>query len=101
MAGEDKEYTDWLRERGCYLRGHGECTGAVHVHHAQGRKGLSTRNHDHTGKPLCTGHHTERHALSGFFRGFRKYQIRDWEERTAERLRREYLGLGEAPPVQR
>jgi len=101
MAGEDDSYTDWLRSKGCCLAGHGSCWGPVHVHHAQGHKGLGTKNHDHSGKPLCAGHHTERHALSGFFRNFRKADIRSWEELHATRLRGEYMGLGPQDSLQR
>jgi hypothetical protein len=94
VANEDKMYTEWLRSQPCAMEGHSECIGAPHVHHATGRKGLGTRNHDQTGVCVCSKHHTERHALSGPFKGWRKQQIRDWEETTAARLRREYLGLG-------
>jgi hypothetical protein len=94
LANEDRDYTEWLRSLPCTLAGHGVCNGALHVHHSQGRKGLGTRNHDHSGKPLCAGHHTQRHSLSGFFKGFTKPDIREWEEAQAQRLRGEYLGLG-------
>lgn len=100
MSGEDEEYTRHLRQLPCEMARHGGCQGEVHVHHAQGRKGLGTKNHDHTGKPLCVGHHTARHALSGPFRGWVKAQIRDWEEATSARLRREYLGLGESDSLE-
>lgn len=93
MAGDDKEYNAFLRGFPCCMAGHGECLGALHVHHAQGRKGLGQRNSDTTGKPLCTKHHQERHALSGPFKGWNKQRIRDWERDTAERYRRLYLGL--------
>jgi|SRR5688572_28082331 len=93
MAGEDPEYTRFLREQGCCMSGHGSCLGELHVHHAQGGKGLGTRNADDTGKPLCTLHHTQRHALSGPFKGWGKAAIRAWERDTAERYRRLYLGL--------
>ena len=98
MAGEDDEYAAWLREQECSMYGHGECTGATHVHHAPGGKGLGTRNHDHTGKPLCFLHHQQRHALSGPFKGHTKEMLKDWERATAERYRRIYLGLGSDAP---
>lgn len=99
MSGEDKKYTAFLRQQKCHMVGHGKCLGALHVHHAQGRKGLGTKNHDHTGKPLCTGHHTQRHALSGPFKGWTKDRIRQWEEETSAYYRRIYLGLGEDDAV--
>jgi len=98
MAGENKEYAAWLRKQPCAMTGHGECLGALHVHHSPGHKGLGQRNHDDSGKPLCTLHHTQRHALSGPFRGMGKEALRDWERTTAERFRQLYLGLGPAAP---
>lgn len=96
MADEDKEYTAFLRRHGCCMAGHGLCDGALHVHHAQGGKGLGTRNADATGKPLCTLHHTQRHALSGPFKGWDKQRIKQWEAETAAHYRGLYLGLGGA-----
>lgn len=95
MAGDEKKFTDFLHGLPCYFEGHDECRGVVHVHHAQGRKGLGTRNSDATGKPLCALHHTQRHALSGVFKGFRKADIREWEERVSAHYRGLYLGVGE------
>jgi hypothetical protein len=100
MAGDEKEYRRYLREQGCCMEGHGLCMGAIHVHHAQGGKGLGTRNSDVTGKPLCALHHTQRHALSGPFKGWDKATIRAWERDTAERYRRLYLGLGESDSLE-
>jgi hypothetical protein len=95
MAGEDPEYQRFLRDRGCVMYGHGDCLGAVHVHHAPGGKGIGQRNHDDSGKPLCAKHHTERHSLSGPFKGWGKQRIRD----TAGYFRRLYLGLAESDPL--
>lgn len=95
MAGDNLEYTANLRLQECAMKGHGPCIGVVHVHHTPGRKGLGQRNSDDTGKPLCAGHHTQRHALSGPFKGWTKATIREWEERTSAHYRRLYLGLGE------
>jgi hypothetical protein len=95
MAGEDLEYTDHLHQQACSMIGHGQCIGVIHVHHAPGRKGIGQRNPDDTGKPLCAGHHTQRHALSGPFKGWTKETIRKWERETAERYRRLYLGTDE------
>ncbi len=100
MAGEDPDYAEFLRGLPCSMLGHGPCVGVVHVHHAQGGKGLGTRNHDHSGKPLCAGHHTQRHGLSGPFKGFDKRRIRDWEAEHSERCRRLYMGLGENYPLE-
>ena len=99
MAGEDDEYTAFLRGLPCHMSGLGPCVGTVCVHHAQGSKGLGTKNHDHTGKPLCVGHHTQRHSLSGPFKGFDKRRIRDWEESVSAYYRRLYLGVEPDDPL--
>lgn len=95
MAQEDREYLNYIRGLRCACEGHGECIGPVQAHHATGKKGIGTKNHDHRTIPLCSGHHTERHSLSGYFRDFHKADIREWEERLAGECRRQYLGLGD------
>jgi hypothetical protein len=99
LAGEDPEYLAFVREQSCLNAGHGSCWGSMHAHHPQGGKGMGTRNHDHRAVPLCTKHHTERHALSGAWKGFDKRRIREVEAAAAEALRRQYLGLGSDAPV--
>ncbi len=99
MAGEDAEYCAWVRQQPCSMMGHGDCLGAVHAHHPTGGKGIGQRNHDHGAVPLCSGHHTQRHSLSGPFKGWDKRRIRDWEASTAAELRRIYLGMGEPAPL--
>lgn len=94
MAGEDPKYLAWIREQPCLNLGHSPCCGAMHAHHPQGGKGMGTRNHDHRAVPLCTRHHSERHSLSGAWKGFDKRRIRDCEGAAAQALRRQYLGLG-------
>lgn len=90
MANEERERLEWLRKQPCCLKGNGRCFGTVQAHHAPGHKGMGTRNHDDTGKPLCVQHHTERHSVSGHFRGWDKARLRDWEELQAEAYRRAY-----------
>jgi hypothetical protein len=94
MAGENKPYLVFLRRLPCSMLGHGDCLGAMHAHHPQGKKGIGTKNHDDRAIPLCTKHHTERHSLSGAFKAFRKESLREWESEQATRCRQLYLGLG-------
>ncbi len=94
MAGEDADYCAWVRQQPCSRLGHGDCLGAMHAHHPTGGKGTGQRNHDHGVTPLCTKHHSERHSLSGAYKGWDKRRLRSFEANEAERLRREYLGLG-------
>lgn len=76
------------------MLGHGECLGEVHAHHPTGKKGMGTKRDDADAYALCSKHHTERHALSGPFKGWEKRRIRDYEAAQAESFRRQYLGLG-------
>lgn len=94
MANEDRVYLDFLRKLPCSLAEHGTCEGPVHAHHPQGGKGFGQRNHDHRAISLCTKHHCERHSLSGYFRDFRKADVRAFEKEHATRCRQLYLGLG-------
>lgn len=96
MAGEDRKYLEFLRRQPCALTGHGVCSDTVDAHHRTGRKGMGQRNADAEAYPLCRQHHIyERHALKGYFAGWVKAQIREWEERTSAHYRRLYLGVGE------
>jgi hypothetical protein len=95
MAGESAKYLKWIRSLPCDLAGHGVCSGPVDAHHRTGSKGIGQRNHDHQTYPLCRQHHIfERHALKGYFSGWVKAQIRDFESARVTHYRRLYLGLG-------
>lgn len=81
------------------MLGHGECLGAMHAHHPTGRKGMGTKRPDAEAYPLCTKHHTERHSLTGAFKGFDKRMLRDYEDAQSQAYRRQYLGLGCDAPL--
>jgi hypothetical protein len=88
MAGEDAQYTTWLREQPCCVGG--DCQGSVQVHHITGA-GLALRAHDHDGMPLCGKHHADLHAARGYFRMMTRDEKRSWQRaRVAE-----YLALRE------
>ena len=99
MANEEPEYLKFVRSQPCAMAGNGPCSGEMHAHHPQGGKGMGTRNHDSRAIPLCAKHHTERHSLSGAFKAYDKRRVREFEAQASERLRRQYLGLGELSPV--
>ena len=40
---------------------------------------MSRKSHDHEAMPLCHLHHTEFHALNGYFKGWVQEQIRAWQ----------------------
>jgi hypothetical protein len=70
------------------------CSYEMHAHHPTGRKGMGTKRPDAEAYPLCSLHHTQRHSLSGPFKGWAKRDVRSYEEAQSQRLRGEYLGLG-------
>lgn len=90
----EPEYLQWVRQQPCAMLGHGECLGAMHAHHPTGRKGMGTKRADSEAYALCTKHHTERHALSGPFKNWKKRDVRDYEAAQSQALREEFLGLG-------
>lgn len=48
------------------------------AHHKVGG-GMGTKNPDTATMPLCTRHHREFHDLNGYFKGWVKEQLRDWQ----------------------
>lgn len=92
MAGEDRQYTTWLREQPCCVGGN--CEGPVQVHHITGA-GLALRAHDHEGMPLCLKHHNELHGATGYFRMMKKDEKRAWQRAKVSefRARREQEGF--------
>ena len=58
---------------------------------------MGTKRPDAEAYCLCAKHHTERHSLSGPFKGWTKRDVRSYEAAQAERLRGLYLGLGSSP----
>ena len=99
MAGEDKEYTDWLRMEPCCAPGCGATP--VQVHHLTGA-GISLRNHDHHGMPLCKEHHDALHQVCGPFRQWSLKERQSWQRTQIliHRLRYEkgWGTMGAGPP---
>ncbi len=83
MAGEDPAYLAFVRAQPCAV---GHCHPGGVPHHT-GPKGLSQRSHDHDAIPMCDQHHKERHALSGFFKGWKKAHLKAWETDWVELTR--------------
>ncbi len=82
------------------MEGHGECTGVAHAHHPTGRKGMGTKRDDSEAYCLCATHHSQRHSLSGPFKGWTKRDVRSYEEAQSQHYRRQYLGLGLADTLE-
>ncbi len=86
MAGEDKDYIDWIKQQPCNQCGK---QGSCDAHHKTGA-GLAMRSHDHLAMPLCRACHTEFHASSGAFKKMEKQARRDYQDEAIERCRRVY-----------
>lgn len=91
MAGEDPEYTKWLRTIRCCAH---ECyRRQVQVHHITGA-GMGLRSHDWEAMPLCPQHHDQLHRLNGMFSDWSREELRHWQRYQAARWRRIYLAFG-------
>ena len=69
-------HLDIVRQQPCVV-GAG-CAGSVEAHHPMGG-GMGLKTADERAMPLCQKHHQERHALTGYFKGWKKDLLRDWE----------------------
>lgn len=101
MANEKrhKPYREFLLGEPCCCY---PCTGAVVIHHntfgqteqhaksIPGKRGKSQRASDDEGMPLCNRHHRQLHDLSGYFDGWDKRQLREWQDDQVRRLRNIY-----------
>lgn len=90
MAGEAPEYADWIRRQPCCF-----CYAQPPsvIHHRTGA-GMALRDHDLCGMPLCWQCHTNFHALSGPFRGFKREHVRGWQDAMVQIHRRLYEAQG-------
>ena len=89
MAGEDREYIQFVRGMKCRMWLHDLCSRGIHAHHA-GERGLGQRAHDHTAIPMCPIHHTAWHDCQIPFRGWPKEERRAWAARQIKFVRDTY-----------
>lgn len=85
----DIDYMLLVKGLRCFLAGvdgAGPCTGVTEADHA-GERGLGQKAPDDTCIPLCSGHHLDRHACTGFFRGREKHWKREWRIDAIEKTR--------------
>lgn len=100
MAGEDRDYTDWLRQFvACQAPLPHRCFG-VQIHHPTHLRwtGEDGRAHDHTVVRLCvTSHVGGLHGLAsnGGFQGFNRDGIRAFCDQKREENRARFLALSE------
>jgi hypothetical protein len=78
MAGEDRQYLNWVKGLPCDLRGAHECQGPIDAHHRTGA-GMGLRAHDRQSFPLCRRAHRNRHDVVGYFEGWDKARLKSWE----------------------
>lgn len=101
MANEKrhKPYREFLLGEPCCCY---PCRGAVIIHHntfgqpeqhaksIPGKRGKGQKASDDEGMPLCNHHHAQLHGLSGYFGGWEKRQLREWQDEQVQRLRNIY-----------
>lgn len=84
MAGEDKQYIRFIRNRPCSAQS-SRCRGDIVPHHATvvppgwRNRGKAQRNQDYLAIALCWLHHIDFHSLSGFFKGWTYEELRAWQ----------------------
>ena len=62
------------------------CWGPVDPHHPKhGRVGAHLKPADSTAFPLCRRHHTEFHSLQGYFFGWCRERLKEWQGEMSEK----------------
>jgi len=94
----DFDYMGWVKTLPCLLyrlEGAGPCSpGYAEADHAGLDAGLSQKAPDNTCIPLCSDHHLDRHAATGFFRGRSKDWKREWRLEAIAKTQAAYPGPG-------
>ena len=76
----DPAYLAFLREDSCgvarSLGYDGDCSGPMDPEHERQGVGMGQKADDARAWSCCRKHHDERHALSGFFKGWLRPQLR-------------------------
>lgn len=101
MAGENRDYTDWLHKRKCQAPRPHACGAPLVVHHPTHLRHtgvLDNRAHDDFGVTLCDFAHGALHSLAGNgpFRGYRRPDIRAFCDEAVLANRAAWEGV--APP---
>ena len=111
MAGEatHDHYRAWLLRRPCACS---PCVLPVVIHHSTigeteqhskslgGRRGKGQRASDTEGISVCNRHHANFHDLRGYFQGWEKQALRDWQNKQVAELRAAYEAeFPNGPPV--
>jgi hypothetical protein len=113
VADDRPEYRAFLMGRPCRCQ---PCIAPVIVHHNTfgdvhagdrplppkalgGKRGKGQRASDTEGMSLCHRHHGQLHSLTGYFAGWDKSKLRDWQNAQVAALQAEYEAhLEKNPP---
>ena len=76
----DEAYLRKVRGLPCILRNASSCFGVTEADHVGADKGVAMKGSDHDAVPMCRNHHTQRHAMQGYFRGWDKALMAAWRK---------------------
>ena len=98
----DPKYLRWVKRQRCVCQ---PCASKPEAHHSTaapahapnerapkltGRRGKSQKSADYYAFPLCLRHHGQFHRLTGYFDGWDKAKLRDWQTNMSARSRARY-----------
>lgn len=92
----DIDYMLWVKTLPCLiasLEGAGPCSSVVEPDHV-GVRGIGQKAPDDTCVPLCSTHHLDRHAHTGYFRYRSKEWTREWREEAIRKTQAEHQRCG-------
>lgn len=99
----DEAYLQWVRTLPCCVCPLDDRTQAHHLKHGRGerRGGMGIRVHDRLTVPMCSRHHRQFHAGTGFFQGWDKERKRVWQEAWIARLHKKFCSTEKRPIADR
>lgn len=103
LRERDIPYMLWVKTLPCLFTDNriaGPCSGVVEADHAGLDSGIGAKAPDDTCVPLCSRHHLDRHAATGFFRWREKEEtldeckakIRAWRLAAIENTQAQHAG---------
>ena len=100
LRERDLEFMRWVKTLPCLLVGEGPYSSVVEADHAGLDVGMGQKADDMTCVPLCSSHHLDRHACTGFFRGRGRLWKRSWRREAiakTQQLHRDWFDETEMP----
>lgn len=81
IPGRDPAYLARVRALPCGAHGLGRCAGRRHAHHPRHLGGgVGLKPPDAVAVSLCAGHHRQLHDVRGPFRGWKRDQLRAFQD---------------------